>query len=278
MQAIFFGVRGTAPAVGPDFARYGGHTTAVLVTGRNGDRIAIDAGTGARDLGLHLLAHPSPPSLLVLMTHYHLDHVAGLGSLSPLYEPEWRVRFAAPRREGVSVREAVSGLLRAPYWPVPLARMKAEIEWKDLGIGETDAHGGLRVRFSPVHHENGCSAYRIDEPETGASFVFATDVEWAASTEAEKTDFLRLCAEPSPASVLVFDGHFTEETIAAHTGWGHSAAEEAAAIAREGRVARLLVTHHAPDRTDAALDEVEKRLTGMHPDARLARQGMVIRI
>ncbi|MFH1279275.1 MAG: MBL fold metallo-hydrolase [Candidatus Eisenbacteria bacterium] len=280
MKVTFCGVRGTAPASGPEFNEFGGHTTAVLVHGRDGEAVCIDAGTGAIDAGRILDSGGGPSSLLLLVTHCHLDHIMGLGVFSPLHGPDWRVRFAAPRRDGPSVRDGITKILDEPYWPVRLAGMAATIEWVDLSDGAPAPylHGGLQVRWCAVRHNGVCTAYRLDEPATGASLVFATDMEWGRSTDTEKAAFLRFCAEPSPARLLVIDGQYTRETYTEHRGWGHGTVEEAAEIAGEARVGRLLVTHHAPDRTDALLRLVEARLAELAPNAGLARQGMIVEV
>src|SRR4051794_24502742 len=44
------GVRGSTPAPGPDFVRYGGHTSCLAITPEGSDRptLVLDAGTGLR--------------------------------------------------------------------------------------------------------------------------------------------------------------------------------------------------------------------------------------
>ena len=81
MKLIVGGCRGTAPVAQPEFMKYGGETTSFLVEGAAGERVLIDAGTGARRLGLRLERETAEGRLLVLFTHYHLDHVSGLPSL-----------------------------------------------------------------------------------------------------------------------------------------------------------------------------------------------------
>jgi phosphoribosyl 1,2-cyclic phosphodiesterase len=46
------GVRGSTPAPGADFARYGGHTSCIAITPEGGDlpTLVLDAGTGLRSL------------------------------------------------------------------------------------------------------------------------------------------------------------------------------------------------------------------------------------
>src|SRR5215472_7809460 len=75
-QVRFWGVRGSIAAPGSATARYGGNTSSLEV--RCGGRlILLDAGTGLRELGIHL-AGEAPIDADLYLTHTHFDHVVGL--------------------------------------------------------------------------------------------------------------------------------------------------------------------------------------------------------
>ena len=57
MKVRLWGTRGSVPSPGPETIRYGGNTSCVGVTLSDGSLLALDAGTGIRNLGLAL-----PPS------------------------------------------------------------------------------------------------------------------------------------------------------------------------------------------------------------------------
>lgn len=277
MEIVFGGVRGTRPVVEATHAGFGGDTTCVRVCGAEGAQIILDAGTGLRNVDA-AFDHVEP--VLLLLTHYHLDHVIGLPSCSLLYQPGGTLEIAAPRREGVRVSEAIGCLLSAPFWPVPMHEMPA-LRFSDLpdeSAVDGVAFGSLRVRWAAVHHRNGCHAYRIDEPSTGASFVFATDVEWPISTAEERAGLVRLCSTPTPCTLLAMDGQWSDTTYPQYRDWGHSRWEDVVEVARVGGADRALVTHHAPDATDVALDAVAARVAETAGRVGLARQGMVVKL
>src|SRR5205085_967983 len=60
VDLVLLGVRGSTPAPGPDFVRYGGHTSCVAVvpTGAVAPTLLMDAGTGIGSLGT--LLGPAP--------------------------------------------------------------------------------------------------------------------------------------------------------------------------------------------------------------------------
>ncbi len=273
MRIVLGGVRGSTPVSHPDFIKFGGATTCVLADNGAGGQILIDAGSGLRTVE-PLIAPPAPDlPLLMLFTHYHIDHLIGLPFFSPFYDPRQNVIFAAPPCGGTTPEAAVGRLMNRVFWPVRFhARHRFELLPAECGR-EPMRHGPFDVRWCPVHHANGCFAYRIDERASGASMVFATDVELGGSSAAERESLLRLCCEPGTLDLLIMEGHCE---ASAQPGWGHSAWQETVAFAREVGARQLCITHLAPEDDDATLAEREQRVRAAMPQACLGRQGMVI--
>src|SRR5688500_2537468 len=80
MRAHVLGVRGSTPAPGPEFSRYGGHTSCIALA-HDGEppSLVLAAGTGIRALG-DLLGGPDGPPFrgTILLGHLHWDHTQGL--------------------------------------------------------------------------------------------------------------------------------------------------------------------------------------------------------
>jgi phosphoribosyl 1,2-cyclic phosphodiesterase len=282
MQVILGGVRGNAPQIGADFLKYGGNTTSILIEGSEGGRILIDAGSGIRPLAARLHEQEGKTgAVLLLMTHYHLDHVMGLPTFSLLQGAGWQVTMAAPVREGIGVRRMTHRLLGKPFWPVTTAVLGSDLRFRNLpGLSSVTPflYGGLEVRWCGVHHPQGCTAYRIDDPADGTSCVFATDAEWQASTRKEQKALLDLCRRPAPAHLLLFDGQLEAAAYPRFKGWGHSAWEDALEVARAADVGELRIIHHGSGRTDADLDQLHKKIQRASRRAGLAREGECYRL
>ena len=279
MNVIVGGARGTSCIAQSDYMRYGGDTTSILVEGDAGERVIIDAGTGIRRLGSRIEAGSVSPSILLLVTHYHLDHIMGLPSLSLLYRGGTKFRIGSVRRNDLSARDILPQIMAQPFWPVQMENLESSfefIDWPTDASIRPHSFGKLKVRWCSVHHPGGCTAFRIDEPATGKSMVFATDIEWGQSLAAEKQAFLRLCREPISPSLLVMDGQFERRQYSRFAGWGHSTWEDDVEVSREVRARRLVVTHHGPQNPDSRLALIEAELTQEMPDAKLARDGMEI--
>ena len=77
MRLTFCGVRGSTPAPGAPFLRYGGQTSCVAVAAEGEPvRLLLDAGTGMTRAAELLEGKPFEGS--VLLSHLHWDHTHGM--------------------------------------------------------------------------------------------------------------------------------------------------------------------------------------------------------
>ena len=272
MKLFLAGVRGSRPVTGPHVVRFGGDTTSVLVTGRAGETVVIDAGSGLASIEPRL-GGPGQ-EVLLLLTHLHLDHLQGLPGFGPLWQVGRRVVVRGP----LGSRSAACVLVGPPFWPLSLVDAPAGVTFIE-GDPAPVVWGGLRISTFPVAHPGGSQAYRIDEPATNRSLVFATDVEWAAMDASHRGDFAAFCRTPVPVDLLLMDGHLTPRNAPDRKGWGHSSYEEAAAAGEAAGAGRVLVIHHDPDHDDERLDRLAADLQdhvarrGFAFTAALGRQG-----
>lgn len=233
MKVFLGGARGSFPVSGADQVRYGGDTFALLVEDREGTQVLIDAGSGVRNLAGRLRLGAT-----AFFTHMHLDHLIGIPALSQI----WPLQFVSPHG---GLPEALARVFSPPVWPVKLPAAEFPVPAAPVEAG------GLRISWQAVAHPDGCLAYRVDEPATGAAVVVATDIEWPAMTPRAQDAFALFARG---VDLLVFDAHFLPGEYAAHQGWGHSAWTDAVEAARRCGAGKLWLIHHDPARTDAELE------------------------
>ena len=78
-------------------------------------------------------------------------------------------------REG-ALQEVLSGMMRAPIFPVPLDIMHACIAFHDFAAGEVlEPFPGIVLRTAPLNHPNGATGYRVEF--AGRSICYVTDTE-----------------------------------------------------------------------------------------------------
>ncbi|MBN1815852.1 MAG: MBL fold metallo-hydrolase [Sedimentisphaerales bacterium] len=276
LRLFIGGMRGSRPATGGAFEIFGGDTTSLLVVGSGGERLVLDAGTGMCAVARELV-RTEHGEATVLFSHYHLDHLAGL-MMNPLfYAPEWTFHFVGPTFADGGVRQAITRLLAPPYWPVPWERMRARLEFSEFAE-EGIRTGNLCVRGCSMPHPGGCMAYRIEDGDSGASLVFATDFEWPNRSKEQEATFMTMCREPKAADAIVMDAHFIRADAHRFAGWGHNCWEDCLDIAESAGIPCVILGHHAPDADDEALFAREQQVKKRMPRAALARAGQWLTI
>lgn len=260
----FHGVRGSIAAPGPATVRTGGNTPCVEV--RCGETLLVlDAGTGLRALGERMLAE-TIRECTILSSHLHWDHIQGLPFFLPAWIPGHRVTILG--RPGL--REALEAQMTPPCFPVRVSEMKAELSFRELAAGEAVTIGAARVRAAQLNHPGGVYGYRIEFG--GTSVVYATDTEHYACPDPHLVELAR------GADVLIYDAMYTPDEYAGRAGppkvgWGHSTWEAGVAVADAAGVARLVLFHHDPQRSDDAVDAIERAAALARPGTIAAREG-----
>lgn len=276
LRLFIGGVRGSRPCTGGAFGEFGGDTTSLLVLGPHDERLILDAGTGMHAVAGELAAM-GPGPVRVFFSHYHLDHMVGLTANPLFHQADWSFGFIGPTFADGGAQDAVTHLLAPPYWPISWDQMPARLMFAELPDDEIRI-GSLRVQACCVPHPGGCVAYRIDEIESKASLVYATDIEWRDRTKAQEAGFLAMCREPEPADVLVIDAHFAQAEAQVFAGWGHTSWEDAVQIAESTGIGRVLLGHHDPEADDETLRRRERAVQNHALCAALARAGQWITI
>ena len=291
MKIALLGVRGSTPAPGAAFDRYGGHTSSVAVLGDRSDRpvLVLDAGTGIRSLTDLLRGKPFRGA--VVLSHLHWDHVHGLPFCPALDALEAEVELWVPGSEGDPAAESggaqalLARLMSPPFFPIGPEGLLGTWSFRTALPGRLDSRllDGAVVEVAPVRHKGGVTfAIRVDLDGESLAYVpdhvlGATDDDALAgrSGDAAAVELIH------GVDVLLHDGQFAgpqEKRLAAE--YGHSTIEDAVAWADRCRAGSLVLTHHAPSRSDDSLDELAERFT-QTPEGRpvsFARQGTMLTI
>jgi phosphoribosyl 1,2-cyclic phosphodiesterase len=271
MRIKFWGVRGSIASPGPDTAGVGGNTSCIEVC-CGPTRIILDAGTGIRRLGEELVAQ-GPVDATILLSHLHWDHIQGLPFFVPAYLPSTRLEIVGSGGGGTSLGAVLAGQMTAPVFPVRLDELGAALRFREVRSGDCFRVGEAEVRAARLNHPGGVLAYRIEHE--GRSVVYATDTEHYACVDPA----LRALADG--ADVLIYDAQYTPEEYRGDTGrsrvgWGHSTYVAGAELARAAGVGRYVLFHHDPQRTDPAVEDLERAAQALFGDAVAAREGMEI--
>lgn len=241
LRVELLGVRGATPAIGPDFVRYGGHTSCVAI--RAGDettpRLVLDGGTGVRELtGVF--------DGTILLTHLHWDHVQGLPFAHALREPTAHVRVLLPVEQGGDAMTTMRRSFQPPVFPFGPDELGPR--WSFGRMPGTLDMEPFHVTTALVRHGAGRTVGIRVEAE-GRSIAYLPDHDLSTPDPAAE----RLAAG---ADLLLHDAHHHATDTRLVESFGHSSIQDACRFADAVGVGSLVLVHHAPDRTDLELDRV----------------------
>lgn len=249
MRLTLLGVRGSTPAPGADFVRYGGNTSCVLVgIDDEPPTLVLEAGTGLRSLSDRLGGRPFRGDLV--LTHLHWDHVQGLPFSSAVDHPDALVRLHVPvDSEGDDPVEMLSRCMSPPNFPIGPDGLKGHWEFLPLLPGPVPlADPRLRMVAGRIRHKGGATYGLRLTAAGGESAAYLPD---HLLTTAEDPDGAGLV---SGVDVLLHDGQFLSSEAVRAEEYGHSTIDVAVEYADRCGVRELVLLHHHPDRTDTALD------------------------
>jgi ribonuclease BN (tRNA processing enzyme) len=267
VQLLLLGVRGSTPAPGPDFVRYGGHTScvAVIPDGADDPTLVLDAGTGIRSLTARLSGNAFHGS--IVLSHLHWDHVQGLPFFAAGDRHASEVDLYVPAQRGESARQLLARTMSPPAFPIEPGGLRGTWSFQALEPG-TYLIGGFRVSCAELAHKGGRTyGYRVSDG-SGSIAYLPDHGPVQGCSDAARALF-------ADVDVMLHDAQFLESERAVADDYGHSTIDEAIDLAAEARVGTLVLFHHSPARTDDELDALAATITAPMPLI-VAKEGQLL--
>lgn len=277
MRLWVCGVRGSTPAPGPEYVRYGGHTSCVAVAA-SGEKptLLLDAGTGIRRLTALLEGAPFRGALL--FGHLHWDHTQGLPFGGAVDNEGASVDCYVPA-QGDPV-EVLGRAMSPPHFPIRPDELRGDWRFHSLEEG-THRIGSFEVLARDIPHKGGRTfGYRISD---GSSVMAYLSDHWPISLgpgpdgDGEYHEAaLELCRD---ADVVLHDSQYTSAELPARATWGHSSIEYAVELCSLAGARRLLLFHHDPSRTDDQIAALASEYDGhVGPIVEAASEGELVEV
>lgn len=266
-----WGVRGSTPLCGAEFARYGGNTTCIEMR-CGGEVLIFDAGTGIVAAGKRLVGE-TVGEIHLFLTHSHYDHVQGLPFFAPLYKPHMCASIASGHLEGaMSTREILAHLMQPPLFPIDPGYLKAKIRYLDFRPGDRlEPAPGIVIETARLNHPGGAVGYRVSF--AGKSVAIITDTEHVPGQL--DANVLRLIEK---ADLFFYDAAFGDEEMDRYAGFGHSSWQQAIRLARAAGSGHIGLIHHSFFHTDADLDRIGELARAQFDRVDVVRDGQVFDI
>ncbi len=273
MRVALHGVRGSSPASGLDFVGVGGRTSCVAITpsGADAPTLLLDAGTGLSSVTVSLAGSPYRGDLL--LTHLHWDHVQGLPFFAAGNRDDAEVRLMLPAQDGAApdrLGSAAALLARSmspPHFPIGPDGLRGRWTFDAIEPGQFSA-GGCLVTALEVPHKGGRTyGYRVEAD--GLSIAYLPDHYPASAADAG----IKLARG---VDVLLHGGMFDDDERDLARAYGHATVGDAYRLARDAGAAALVLTHHAPSRTDDQVADLAARIGGGDPPVAVGREGDVV--
>jgi phosphoribosyl 1,2-cyclic phosphodiesterase len=267
VRLTFLGVRGSTPAPGPDFVRYGGHTSCVVVApdATSAPVLALDAGTGIRSLTPLLAGSAFDGS--ILLSHLHWDHVQGLPFFAAGDRDDSRVDMYIPEEAGRTGFDLLSQMMSPPAFPITPEGLKGTWTFNAIEATPLTVEGFEVTPFDVAHKGGRSFGYRVQVG--GTSFAYVPDHAPAAGV----TD--AAMAAMDGVDVLIEDAQFLAQERPRAVDYGHATIDEAITLAEKVHAKSLVLFHHGPHRTDDALDQIRLDFCS-DGFASVAYEGMVL--
>jgi phosphoribosyl 1,2-cyclic phosphodiesterase len=256
MRLRLCGTRGSTPAPGVDFARYGGQTSCVAVLSDDGEcRLILDAGTGLRRLPAALEGKPFNGT--ILLTHLHWDHTHGLPFCPAVDNPDAHTTLYIPEQPGGDAEEILARAMSPPHFPIRPREMRGLWEFRHLAPGEHHIEG-FDVLALEIPHKGGRTfGYRVSDGRVAMAYMPDHAPNALGPGPEQFGPYHETAMQLTQrVDLLLHDSQYTREEFPARAHFGHSSIDYAVGLAAHAAVGRLVLFHHDPWRSDEQLDRI----------------------
>ena len=261
MKLITHGCRGSIPNPSKEMLRYGGNTTCFELNMDN-FQIFFDTGSGFQNAVID-----NNKQIMIFFSHFHHDHLQGLAFNKYLLKPETKTLICSALVNAEKLNKIIRGYFSGDFFPLDLFENLDNVTFSNFIEVQTMVSDQFKIEAIKLNHPGGSYGYSVTRNKKKC--VFLCDNEFTTSQADELKMFI------DKADVVIWDGMFTKEELRVKTGWGHSSIQQGIDFFSNLNCDKIIISHHAPYRTDAELAKIEQSLpSGIH----LAKDGQVLKL
>lgn len=277
MDVWLCGVRGSSPATGKAFNRYGGRTSCLaLAHAGQAPALVLDGGTGLDTLDE--MMGPCAFRGTILLSHLHWDHTHGLPFFVAGRRSGHRVRVLLPH-QGSDAEAVLARAFSPPHFPVRPSELGQGWSFESVEEGPHEIEGFSVLALEIPHKGGRTLGYRVDDGR--ASMAYLPDhapIRLGAGNRRLGVLHGAALTLANGVDLLVHDAQHTAAELPELAYLGHSAGEYAIELARAAGARQVVLFHHAPRRTDSELDSLLASLSGSAVRVSMATEGTLFRL
>ena len=252
LRLTVWGSRGLSPRIPNTVSRYGHQTSCVSVETKE-HLFIFDAGTGIVDLGREIAEKKRYfKDIWICLTHFHLDHIIGLGSFLPIYDSNFAIHLVGANDPEKSLKEVAQATFYSSY-SLTKNPPKAKIDVYEILEDNYELLPGVRLSSIYANHPTNTMVYLLET--LGRKIAYAPDSEiWGDATAFQDYDE-KLGGFVRGSDILLHDAAYSDKDYETHKIQGHSGLSVTVDFAAEKAQARDLILFHAKaEYTDEELD------------------------
>jgi CheY-like chemotaxis protein len=254
IRVTAWGSRGL-PALMPNSASNYGRQTSCLSVETKEHLFVFDAGTGIVELGREIVEKKRYyKDIWVCLTHFHLDHILGLGRFAPIYDSNFSIHLIASNDPEKSLKEVAQSTFYSSF-ALTKEPPKAKIDVYEILEDNYELFPGVKLASMYANHPTSTMVYVLDI--LGKRITYAPDSEiWGDATAFQDYDE-KLGTSVKGSDIFVHDAVFSDADYETRKHEGHSGLSVVVDFAAEKAQAKDLVLWHAnPDYSDEQLDQM----------------------
>jgi len=254
VRLTIWGARGLPLIIPNSPSKYGRQTSCMSVETRE-NIFVFDAGTGIITLGKELLTRKSYyKDIWLFITHFHLDHIIGMGQFAPIEKPEYKLHIVGANDPEKSLREMAQSSFYSSFSLVN-GTPKAKINLYEVLEDNYELLPGVMVRTMYANHPTNTLIYSLEVK--GKKILYAPDSEiWGDATALQDYDE-KFGIFSQNSDVFIHDATFDDEDYEKNKKQGHSGLTVVVDFAAEKAQAKELILFHLnPDYNDERLEKM----------------------
>ena len=262
----FWGVRGSIPTPGPQTNRYGGNTPCLELNYDGDNFFILDAGSGIRALGLHLMSLGKPVKSHVFISHMHWDHIQGIPFFVPAFIPGNEFVFHGAQEADMNLEDILADQMNPVNFPVQIEVMASKFNFEPLYEGKYTIEG-IEIETMYLNHPGYALGYKFYINDKAVIYISdnepypifpetARDSDNPDQIQIVEDNNQRLINFVRDAHILIHDSQYTPEEYKTKVQWGHSPYDYTVKVALEAGVKNLVLFHHDPLHDDNFVDGI----------------------